>query len=515
MAKKSSKQANVQQLTMILNGGLNYSQSAGNIADNELQRARNFIYDPETDYLVTRPGTTCQTATALPAPITASIYYEISATENYHVVAAGLKLYYLSGATLNAWTEIGTNLLTGTYPPSFLVFNKLLLIADGDSNGIKSWAGAIIGTISTGIASSPPANALSMIRNRVVANSITDLDLVTLSAPNDASATGWNTSTTAVALRAGFGDLLSVNGFAVYSDDLIVFKKGDRTKRIYRINVASATTTNWYVQDLSQNNAAQNAQSIVAAWNNVFFVDKNGFKSIKGTIDYGDLLVDAIGRKVNTIFTPSSVCDFLTYIPAYNAAWFNVGERIFCYTERNDPQSGNNLPAFTDLFFGWGRCTSIYQAGDTVYLTGYNGYLYKLNKTVSTDEVTPAVLTSFSSYVRGKTLTFVGDGVLRKLQFYLSPKLAGAGIVNVCTEQNVKTAVSTFTMAGEGQYLFDATGLLYNATGYLYDAGSSPWIETTRNRIRSDEMAFELELTSGRCGVEWCKAEIALVEGGD
>ncbi len=516
MAKKASKHENVQQINLVLSGGLNYSTSAGNIADNELVRAKNFIYDPATDKLMARPGTDCITAAALPAAATIGFYYEVSAAEAYHVCAAAKKLYYITAADPlgTSWTEIGTNLLTGTYTPSFLVFNNLLLIADGDT-GIKSWAGAVIGTVDTGIASSPAASALSMIRNRVVANSITDLDLVTLSAPNDASATGWNTATTAVGLRAGFGDLLSVNAFSVFGDDLIVSKKGDRTKRLYRVNVASATTTNWYVQDLSQNNASQNAQSIVAAWNNVFFVDTNGFKSIKGTDTYGDLTVDAIGRKINTVFQDNLTCDVMTYLPSYNAIWFGVGDRVFCYTERNDPQSGNNLPAFTNIFFEWGRCTSAYQAGDDVYLTGYNGYLYKLSESLATDEKTPAVTANYVCTVRTKTFTFFGDGILRKLQFYVTPKATGAGIISVCTAENDKTGILTFTPESEGQYLYDATGYLAVATGYLYDTGTSPKVETTRNRIRSDEMAFDLELTSGRCGVEWCKAEIALVEGGN
>ncbi|MFH0822433.1 MAG: hypothetical protein V2B18_06755 [Pseudomonadota bacterium] len=516
MAKKSSKHANVQQLSLVLSGGLNYSTSAGNIADNELVRAKNFIYAAATDKLMARPGTDCVTASALPSPATIGFYYEVTATEAYHVCAAGAKLYYILNADPlgTSWTEIGTNLLTGDYPPSFLVFNNLLLIADGDT-GIKSWAGAVIGTVSTGIANSPPANALSMIRNRVVANSITDLDLVTLSAPNDATATGWNTTTTAVGLRAGYGDLLTVNAFAVYGDDLIVSKKGDREKRLYRINVASATTTNWYVQDLSQNNAAQNAHSIVSAWNNVFFVDTNGFKSVKGTDTYGDLQVDAIGRKINTVFQDNLTCDSMVYLPAYNAIWFGIGDRVFCYTERYDPQSGANLPAFTNIFFEWGRCTSFYQAGDDVYLTGYNGYLYKVDESLATDEETPGVTSAYVCTVRTKTFTFFGDGILRKLQFYVTPKATGTGIISVCTAENEKTAVLTFTPEAEGQYLYDATGYLAVATGFLYDTGTSPKVETTRNRIRSDEMAFDLELTTGRCGVEWCKAEIALVEGGD
>uniref|UniRef100_A0A6M3XQN7 Uncharacterized protein n=1 Tax=viral metagenome TaxID=1070528 RepID=A0A6M3XQN7_9ZZZZ len=645
--KKAAKHENVQVLDLILNGGLNYSQSRGNIADNELTLARNFIYDPFTDYLVTRPGTDCVTAAPLGGPITKGFYYEVDSTHAYHVCAYGTKLYYLSGAGLDEWTEIGTNLLTGTYPPSFLVFNKLLLIADGDTH-IKSWAGVVLGTVDTGIADSPPANVLSMIRNRVVANSITDLDLITLSAPNDASATGWNTATTAVALRAGYGDLLTVNAFSVFGDDLIVSKKGDREKRLYRVNVADATTTNWYVQDLSQNNAAQNARAMVAGWNNVFFVDTNGFKSIKGTETYGDLSVDAMGRKINTVFSANYACDGMAYLPAYNAIWFNIGERVYCYTERNDPQSDENIPAFTDLYFKWGRCTSMYQAGDVVYLTGYNGYLYKLDESLSTDEVTPGVTSIYPATVRSKTFSFFVDGILRKLQFYLKPKAAGAGNIFVCTEENTKTLLKTVTITAEGEYLYDATGyfsaelmpnqvdrdfsgasawadvdlvsgggaydetgdltitagaagagdyctlpvasapttigktyrmrydlanlvgtwtlksfdgtqtigtISANATqaylewtatttgGYrlvavsnlasgdfdnfqlydvtsditdtLYDTGTSPWVETSRNRLRNDEMAFELELTSGRCGFEWCKAEIALVEGGD
>jgi len=516
MAIKSSKQANVQSLNLILNGGLNWAQSRGNIADNELTRAKNFIYDPATEILITRPGTDCVTADPTADPMTVGFYYEVSTTEAYHVCAAGTKLFYITNADPlgDAWTEIGTDLLTGTYPPSFLVFNNLLLIADGDTH-IKSWAGAVIGTVDTGITDSPDANALSMIKNRVVANSISELDSVYLSAPNDASSTGWNTSATAVGLKAGFGDLLSVNAFGVFGDDLIISKKGDRSKRIYRVNVADATPANWYVQDLSQNNAAQNARCMVSAWNNVFFVDTNGFKSIKGTDTYGDLAVDPIGSKINTVFLESNTCDGMYYLPTYNTIWFSVLDRVFAYTEHRDPQTGDTIPAFTVVEFEWGRCTSMYQAGSAVYLTGYNGYLYKLDDTLATDEVTPAVTSAYLSTVRTKTFHFGGDGILRKLQVYVTPKAAGSGLIQVCTDDNITTTAKTFTPEAEGEFLYDATGYLADATGYLYDTGTSPKVETTRNRLRNDEMAFQIELTSGRCGIEWCKAEIALVEGGD
>lgn len=515
MAIKSSKHANVQSINLAMNGGVNWAQARGDIADNELVRAQNFIYDPSTDVLMSRPGTDCITAAALPSPITASCYYEVTASEAYHVVAAGRKLYYITNASPlgTAWTEIGTNLLTGTYPPSFLVFNNLLLIADGDTN-IKSWAGAVIGTVDTGITNSPSATALSMIKNRVVANHVSELDSVYLSAPNDASSTGWNTGTTAVGLKAGYGDLLSVNAFGVFGDDLIISKKGDRSKRLYRVNVSNATTSNWYVQDLSQNNAAQNPRCMVAAWNNVFFVDTNGFKSIKGTDTYGDLTVDPVGRKINAAFSEGYTCDGMFYLPAYNSVWFSILDRVFCYTERRDPQTGDLLPAFTAIGFKWGRCTSMYQAGDSVYLTGYNGYLYKLSETLATDEITPNVTNTYISSARSKTLTFGGDGILRKLQFYVIPKAAGTGIMSVCTDDSTTKTVKTITLEAEGDYLYDATGYLNDATGDLYDTGSAPKVESTRNRMRSDSMSFQFDVTTGRCGIEWCKAEIALVEGG-
>jgi hypothetical protein len=515
MARKSSKQENVQHVTLLLNGGLNYSQSSANIADNELQRAMNFIYDPSTDVLVTRPGTKCVTASALPSQITKGYFFQNS-VGGYHICAAGKKLYKIetpiTGGGVDTYTEIGTDLLTGTYVPAFLTFHDLLLIADGDT-GIKTWNGTITATIS----GSPKATVLATINNRVVANSIGsgELDAVYFSASENEAA--WSTG--AVSLRAGFGDLLSVNSFGIFGDDLIVSKVGLSAKRLYRVNTAGATT-DWYVQELSQNNASQNAHAMLGAWNNVFFVDTNGFKSIKGTDTYGDLEVDPIGRKINAVFALEYTCDGLNYLPSYNTLWFNISDKMYCYTERYDATTGKIISAFTDLYFQFGRCTSAYEADDEVFLTGYNGYLYKLDEAESTDEVSPGTTEEYPCLVRTKTLTFFVDGILRKLGWYLKPKADGTGILNIRTAENDTTVLKTVTLVDEGLLLFDATGEFSTAlnndiTSTLYSTGTSPWVETSRNRIRHHEMTFELQVDTGRCGVEWVKAEIALLEGGE
>lgn len=516
MAIRSAKHKAPQGTTFVLNGGLNYAQSPANIAQNELKRAYNFIYNASTDKLETRPGTSCQTATALGSPILIGYYYEKTSTTGYHVCASGGKLYYLSGASLNAWTEIGA-LADSTTVPSFVTFNSKLLIADGGAD-IKTWDGTTFTTIS----GSPKANALAIINNRVVCNATDEADSVYFSAPNDAeSSDAWNTSLNAVGLRAGYGDLLAVNAFGVYGDDLIVSKLGNSEKRIYRINVADATPANWYVQVLSHNNAAKNARAVAEAWNNVYYVDSNGFKSIKGIRSYGDLEVDYIGSRINTNVTPAMTCDFVSYLPSLNAVWFAIGSRVFSYTERvyATTQDGQttmaSVPAFTDMYFQWGRPTSVYEVSNTIYITGYNGYLYVLDDDLDTDEVTPGVTDTYLAAVRTKTMTPFVDMILRKVQWYISPKSEGTGNLYACREENAKVRLKEFTITEDADLLYEATGYLDAATEDIYDTGVSPWVETARNRVRSDEMAFELEVTSGRCSVELCKVEYALVEGGD
>jgi len=511
MARRASKNATTQQVMFVLNGGLNYAQSPADIQNNELKRTQNWIYDPSTDYLVVRPGTLCQTdATVSDTPIRALYYYEQSTTVGYLIGAIGAKLYYLSGASLNAWTEIG-DLTDATTVPSMVTFNAKLIIADGGAD-LRTWDG----TTYTTIGSSPQATALAVIKNRVVANMTTEPDSVYLSVTNDCESGGaWNTAGSAIGLRCGYGDNMAVNGFCVLGDDLIVSKVGDKARRLMRVNVADSTATNWYVQSLSDNNAALGSAHLVQAYNNVFFADSNGFKSIKGVTEYGDVQVDPIGRRINSVFADNTVFDGVYFVPPYNAIWVCIGDLLYCYSERYDAQKGEYVPSFTDLYFSQGRIRAIACIGDTVYLAGHNGYLYKVDEDTATDETAPDTYSVYTATARTKTLTFGVDGLLKRLQFYIKPITAGTATVYVCTSEEDKTALKSVTLQGSGDYLYDATGYLNDATGYLYDTGVSAWVETTRNRLRHDEMAFELHVTTGRCGLEWVRAEVAVLEGGE
>lgn len=495
MGVRRSKNRNVLPVALTLDKGVNYGRTGEAMGDNELQAARNVIYDPNTMRLTTRPGTACVLSEAgkMTSSIRAIYHYVKDSSTAYLVCASGSTLYYLSGNTL---TEIGS-LASSSVMPSFLTFNGKLLIADG-SAAIRTWDGSTYTTI----AGSPQADCLSMIKNRVVANAVNEPDSVYLSAPNDE--TDWNTAGSAVGLRAGFGDGLKVNGFAVLGDDLFISKVGRSTtsaKKIYRLNVAALTTTSWYCEHFSSNNAFVAHQCAVSAFNNVYFADTNGFKTVKGIQEYGDLAVLPAGTKVNSILE-NAVCTQMAFTASYDAIWFLVSNRIYCYTAFND--------AFTDMDFTWGAVTAVCDANGIVYLGGDNGYLYKLDEDRYRDEVTPNTHEYYESYVVTKAFSAGEEILLKRLRALFRPKAASTiNVWGVLSDESA-TLLGSASMGSEGSYLYDATGYLYDATDHLGDT-AAPEFKHWYSSMRAESIALKLQALSGRFIIESLRAEFATV----
>lgn len=515
MAKKSSKaqKGALTSLDLRFGGGLNLSDAPGNIADNELTRAFNYIYDPATGVPMVRPGTTCQTALVCDSvhPIVKVYHYEKSPTESWTVAVCNGNLYYLSGVDLNGWTLIGA-LNDAVTVPSMITFHATLIIADGGTN-MKTWDGSSYSSLSDGLG----ATALAVIKGRIAANCTTrgGNDLVTLCGEYDE--TKWNTvSEGAVGARAGYGDNMSVNAFAVFGTNLIISKKGDADKKLYRLDVSDPDPTNWAIPpQLTANNCSMSAHTMVGCFNNVFFADTNGFKSLKGVTEYGDIQVDLVGAKVNTVFSANQTCDEMTYLPYFTAIWFILGEQIYAYHQVADA-SGNITNAFTSLQFNQGRIHSVCQAGsDTIYMAGHSGYLYKLDltKRISVDYSTPITYSDYESSLETKRFPFFGGGILKRAELYLKPINAGSSMFSVATPQTENITIKVIQLRDEGMYLSNATGYLDDATVLLYDMGKTAWYESTRNQVRGSSLQFRLQTTSGRVGVEGLRAEIALVEG--
>lgn len=490
----------VLRLNISFSGGLNLSAAEWSIADNESPRMLNYIFNPESMLPEVRPGTLCQTASAASAAIRALYLYEKTTSVKYIVAAIGAKLYYLSGTGLDAWTEIGA-IASATVIPEFLTFNSKLLIADGGTN-IKTWDGTTYGTIAT----SPNATCLRIIKQRVAANHASELDSVYLSAPNDE--TGWNTTTTAIGLKAGYGDTLKVNGLEVFGDDLIISKTGNATKKLYRLNTAEITTEYWYISQIPGNYCAQNEQSILTAFNNVFIYNTDGIKSLRGVTEYGDIQSDQIGRKINSQFSNTSTCHFIKYIPNYNAIWFSVGSRF--YTGRLMDQ----VLACTELSFTQGEIDSMCIDGATVYLGSSTGYLYKLDETLDTDEATPDTNTAFTSIIKSKRHNLGADDItLRQTTMRVTPLVSGSITLSVIKDDGIPVTVDTISIEGGGEFLYDATGYLYDATDYLYDAGGSPSMHINHNKVKSSSIQYQVQSTGARFGIDSIVSDIVVSRG--
>lgn len=496
---KSSKQQSVTQVKTSGTGGLNYVDAPGVMPDEDCQRLNNYLYDTNTQIPMTRPGSSCVTSSTLSSTSIRKIFpYIKSSTEEWLVGAIGNQLYYLTSTS--AWSTTGVTLNDITTVPGMLVFNQKLLVADGGD--IKTWDGSSAGILSgTG---HPHATALAEIKGHVAANSLGDLDGVYFSAVEDE--TIWSDGTSE-AVRAGYKDGMTVNALAVApgGNDLLVSKKEDAKKMIYRVNVEDATSTNWYAVPVSINNAAQ-TNCLITAMNESYFADTNGFKTLRGVQEYGDLMVDFRGRKINNVFADELVINEVSFLPLYNSIWiFAANGRAFVY----HPVNG----AFTDVVFKAGQIMSACQLGTTVYLAGYNGFLYKLNEDVSTDEHPYGTTGSFESIFKTKQFTFPEAGVLRRVEAYLTPKLAGTLKLYASTPEHPELLLKTITLTDEGDFLYDATGKLYVATGEIYDAGSDPWFETSYGKTRSRGISFLLKTTSGRVGINQVEAEFGMVGG--
>ena len=488
------------QLISEFSGGLNLSLAEWSIADNEAARMLNFIYSPEKLTPEVRCGTECQTASAAGASIRALYLYQKSSSVKYLIGVYGSKLYYLSGTGLDAWTEIGA-IASATVVPEFITFNSKLLIADGGTK-IKTWDGTTYATIDN----SPNATCLRVIRQRIACNHAGEPDSIYLSAPNDE--TVWDTATTAIGLKAGFGDLLSVNGLEVFGDDLIISKYATGRKRMYRLNTEEVTPEYWYVREIPGNTCAQSERAILTAYNNVYFIDTDGLKSLKGVTEYGDMQGDTSGKKIAPAFL-GLTCNFLKYVPYYNAIWFSIGSRI--YTAK---LLGDKDLAFTELYFNQGRIDSLCVDGDTVYLGGNNGYLYKLDTDSDVDETAPDTSTGYLAALRGKRYNFgTTDVTLRSTAIRLTPLSGGTITLIGIKSDGTPVTLDTITMASVGEYLNDATGYVDAATDYLYDSGSEPPLEVNRNKLKSSSIQFELQATSARFGIDAIIGEVMMTKG--
>ena len=491
-------------------GGWNAALHPSQIADNELSEVYNFIYDANTGKLVTRPGTKTVSSAKLDDPIQFLYGFIRSDGESYLMAVSGGNLYYYKFAD-DTWVLVSA--LNNTDTPTMATFNGKLFVADGSAGGLLTWDGTAVARE----ADSPQATIVFEARNRLACNSVTELDAIYLCATEDAST--WIGSAVpgdSVALRAGYGDGMTVNGFAMISSTLIVSKlartDGKATKKkLWKIELAGAST-GWQADDLSANNAAINPHCLVGFGDNMYYLDSEGFESLVPTQAYGDITTDpVIGGKINSRlaqYAKSATEARMLKLPGLAAVWMilereGVSNQIYTFSPL-----GNG---FSELEFGNDFLT-VAEYGGAIYLAGDSGYLHTLQNQ-AIDETAPGVEQDVVSLLRFKMLTGSGDLLLTKVISQLNYEWSGTYQIEVYGgNEEIKRLLQKvdFNVGAATDSLNQANYELYSATWDL--GGSRVNRQQSRAHFRSDGIMLQIRtMNSGRISVSELDAEITVV----
>lgn len=496
MAKRATKASQILPIDWVPSGGIDLSRPPAQIEDNSLQSAINFFYDPNSQgVLITRPGLTCITADALDDPIRQLHNYVINASTSYIIAVSGNKVKKLNSAG-TGWDDIFT-LPNSTVVPQFLTFNGKLLIACGDTSGIPYWDGSTTGYL-TG---SPKATAIVEVVNRVAANASDEPDAVYLSGPEDENDWELTAPGAAVGFRAGFGDGLNVNGFAVLYDTLVVSKTGDARKTLYAYNL-SGTPNSWEEnrQLLSPGNAAVSPLAIQSVGDKVYFIDRNGAKALIPPQLFGAITSDPLyGNKINrelARYTADATSAQIRFVPSLASIFLTVdsptrGYRCFVYSTTTN--------AFTEFFFGEtsaSQMLTVLDADGVVFMAGGSGHLYAFGGG-SRDELIPGSMSEYTGILRSKIYRSSGHGLILR-NTILDVEYISSGEIAYAVFGNVRTSIDNFDAynSGTNTSIYDSNTPIYSATWTIGVDPLTELVDTSKVRSRKG-LQFSIRTLGG------------------
>ncbi|SME89426.1 hypothetical protein [Desulfovibrio gilichinskyi] len=480
-------------LTLTPTLGVDKSASAANIADAALSRGYNVYYDPGTSKLTTRPGFKCATATPLTGGIDALHHFGgmIGTTPFSFLMCVSYgKLWKLNGI---AWEEVAT-LNSADIIPQMVTFNSKLIIADGADDGLKSYDGTAVTTILES-----PANptAVKEVSNRLVANSTTTPDYIFLSAAEQFDK--WSAADGGYKIPAGYGDGLSVNGFASLHNKLVVSKLSSNEKRLYGVNMEGDASA-WSTIALSSENAALGPHAIKSLGSSVCYIDTDGFAKLNPTDTYGDVAVDSeVGFMMGSDFRR-----FSKNASNVSLTWVaSLGALAIIFT-------GNGLKEF-HLFnprHGFTQWESsdfkalncVCELDGKIYLGGVSGYLYEMH-TAGTDEVEPDNVLPLWGVARFKLYeSATGKDLFLESGSKVNVDYVTSGQYNFevyAGNAENKVLLQTFnTVSGSGQQeLYDADTDIVDAT-YGLDS-STTGQDVCRSKFRGKGLMFQIRTHSG------------------
>lgn len=465
-----------------MDGGVNYSLPQNQIPDNDLAGALNFFYDPITGKPMNRPGVSRYSSTGQGTNPNGLFY---SAILDKVLVAESGTLYYLDAS--KAYVSIGA--LNGLARPHFLDFNGKVLIASGGT--LQSTDGLTISDVS----GAPVSYKVMNYGGRVLSSGDPSYPYrISLSGPGDETdwdAVGGDSVYFDIELNVGSG----ITDFNLFVNDIVCFY-GPEQKGITRIIIPGGDFSTAYTKQDSLVSSSINWHTSLQINNNLFFLDYNGWKSLKGVINYGDIEQDPIGEKINAVIIPTIDKDqaFMFGNPYYSQVWLKYADisTLYIFHYLQNKGKGAFLPV---QFITVELCSACYLEESRFLLIGMNdGYIYKLDTELFTDngENVPA-------YLRTKRVAVGGSNIIKKLfQTYLEYEGVDAGTMTleVVTNSGNKTAsLVSETVEAAFEKLYNATTLLDVATDPLY--GQSLQFAISRKMVWHYDLQFILTVNTG------------------
>jgi hypothetical protein len=329
MPKLANKHANAELVTFYdFSGGLNLTRPGESIADNELQEAVNFEFDPDTGALRVRGGLSL--VRVFENPVTDILN---TANGNVVLVRSGGRLYALNLASYDA-VDLGE--VDGDKPGVSSLWGETgAVLAFGGRLYLYDPAGGLTRVDSEG---APDAVDMLHVRDGRVAIAAAGSDEYRVSGVGDASL--WTDDSeddsTSKHVEVGYKDGCDIRAIVqTVGGDILVFKSPEgqpERGRIYRLQ--GTTPNDWSVTPYSEGSSAWNATSAAAVGNDVMFLTSGGLANISAVTEYGDFKIGWAGAKVNPrmkgTLTPASS---LRNIPEAAQLWILNGadENVWVY----------------------------------------------------------------------------------------------------------------------------------------------------------------------------------------
>lgn len=275
-----------------MTGGVNISQAPEQIADTEMQEAKNFIYARDSKRLMGRGG--LGKVYELKGETIRDMWYDVD-TNVLLFFTTNYKAYrYVIGQVPDF---IGT--LNGSSLPSCAKFMDKIWIASGGK--LQSYDYSENGQLVT-VDSSPTCNIVFQRFSRI-AVSMDGTEGFYLSAVGDG--TDWKEDTNRADktqwLEVGYGDSGTIVAIVPLATDIIFIKSNGK---IYQLS-GDADPNNWQVTEIANNTDPAGRKCAVNIGNSVIFLSIRGLKTLAAVMEYGNIATSDIGDKFNGLITDS------------------------------------------------------------------------------------------------------------------------------------------------------------------------------------------------------------------